>query len=94
MGEYPECDKLRKVKDKSQVIGEFLEWLTDRGIVLAKLHEHTDGCIENGIRECGCSEEDFYPLHRPTDQILAEYYDIDLNKVEIEKREMLRTMKP
>ncbi len=26
--QYPECEKMMAVKDKSQVIGEFLEWLT------------------------------------------------------------------
>ena len=27
MSKYPECDKLRAARDKSQAIGEFIEWL-------------------------------------------------------------------
>ena len=95
MVEYPECEKMKAAQPKSQVIGEFLEWLSERGIVLAKLHEHTDGCLDEDGRhnECGCSEEMFYPIHKPTEKVLAEYYNIDLAKVEIEKREMLRKMR-
>lgn len=29
---YPEHDKLRAISDKSQAIGEFLEWLQDCGL--------------------------------------------------------------
>jgi len=35
--DYPEHAKLAKVSDKSQAIGEFLEWLTtEQGYTLAK----------------------------------------------------------
>jgi len=31
----PECDKLHAVKDKSQAIGEFIEWVFEQGIQFA-----------------------------------------------------------
>lgn len=35
--ETPELDKITKVRDKSQAIGEFLDWLTgEHNIVLAR----------------------------------------------------------
>ncbi len=36
---YPEHVKLQLVKDKSQVCGEFLEFLENRGTFLAEMHD-------------------------------------------------------
>jgi hypothetical protein len=30
MNTYPECEKMALVKDKSQIAGEFLEWLQSK----------------------------------------------------------------
>ena len=46
----PELDKMLKVKDESQAIGRFLDWLVEeRHIFLAEFHKHDDGCciVEN-----------------------------------------------
>jgi hypothetical protein len=40
---YPEHEKLTKIKNKSQAVGEFLEWLGGCNVVLAK---HTDHGLE------------------------------------------------
>ena len=37
MSTYPEHEKLRAVKDRSQTIGEFVEWLEDQGTVHCRL---------------------------------------------------------
>jgi hypothetical protein len=58
----PECDKLLKVKDKSQTIGAFLEW---------------------------AQEADLIQLDRSINDVLAEYFEIDLDKVDKEKRAIL-----
>jgi len=36
MTEYPEHDKVQKIKDQSQAIGDFLEWLGGQGLHLAE----------------------------------------------------------
>lgn len=37
MSEYPEHEKLAKIQDESQVIGEFLDWCADaKGVVLTR----------------------------------------------------------
>lgn len=42
---YPEHEKLAKVKDRSQAIGEFLDWLmNEQGAFLCKHHTHDEGC--------------------------------------------------
>lgn len=38
-------------------------------------------------------EEGYYPDHRGVEKLLAEYFDIDLAKVEQEKRQMLATLR-
>lgn len=39
MKEYPEHEKLSKIEDKSQTIGEFIEWAEGKGIHLAMYRE-------------------------------------------------------
>jgi len=46
----PTLDKMRAVHDQSQAIGEFVEWLSARGIVLAESwHEATYVCATCGV---------------------------------------------
>lgn len=77
MAEYPPTpmlDKMSAIKAESQAIGEFLEWLTTKGIHLAHNVEGHN-----------------YPhyLSRSTEELLAEFFDIDLNQAEAEKRAIL-----
>ncbi|RKY28525.1 MAG: hypothetical protein DRP83_00560 [Planctomycetota bacterium] len=73
MSEYPECDKLSNVKDESQIIGEFLDWCNSQGVHLATYYE------ERGL----------VADRRSIEQVLADYFDIDLDKVEEERRHIL-----
>lgn len=74
---YPECEKMRAVHEKSQAIGEFLDWLSERGIILASYYE-----------EAGLS-----PYRVNIVELLAEYFDIDLDKAEQEKRTILEELR-
>ena len=73
---YPEHDKLKAIRDKSQVIGEFLEWCETKGLLL-------------GMWETGGGPDRFYPVHIPVNNLLADYFGIDLRVLENEKRAML-----
>lgn len=75
---HPEHEKLAAIKDKSQAIGGFLEWLEEQGITLCTLPENSDY---------------FVPCHMPIQQRLAKYFDIDLNKLEQEKQAMLEELR-
>jgi hypothetical protein len=87
---YSEHDKLQSVKESSQTIGEFLEWLQeDQGVVLAKPHVHTDFCIEEGRRVCGAESGSLIGVLASIPRWLARYFDIDEDKLEAEKRAML-----
>lgn len=70
----PEHDKLTAVKDHSQAIGEFLEWMSSDGIIKCRWEER---------------HEEYFPIFEPIEKLLARYFDIDLDKLEQEKRLML-----
>jgi len=74
----PEGDRVLSVKEKSQAIGEFLEWLQSDGVVLAHWPDESDELI---------------PIFDPIERLLARYFDIDLAKVEEEKLALLRAMR-
>jgi len=76
--ETPECDKMLKVQTQSQAIGRFLEWLQDeRNLTLAEYGKTRH------------DSDELFPVRLGINQLLAEYFNIDLNKVEQEKAAIL-----
>ena len=76
---YPEHEKLRAVRDTSQVIGAFIEWLEETGRTVAKWMPHYG---DNALQpECA-----------KTEALLAEYFGIDLQRLEAEKRAMVEEL--
>lgn len=72
----PECDKLLAVSADSQKIGAFLEWLEqERELTICDLDYRR--------------EDRYYPAYIPINKLLAEYFKIDLNKVEQERSALL-----
>jgi len=67
--ETPELEKMRGVREESQKIGQFLDWLRGEGMQIV------DGDDE--------------PLYLSIEQLLAKYFEIDLEKVEEERRALL-----
>lgn len=79
MSDYPEHDKMAKIADKSQKIGEFLDWLnSEKDIELKRWSEEHD---------------EYVSVFTSTTVLLAEFFDIDLTKIEAEKRAMLDRMR-
>lgn len=109
----PELDKMHAVKDRSQAIGEFLEWLQqEKRLELAQWHSHTEDCqsfaifgkeaahpeeLEDGHyhrNQCGMSDQALYVFNYSIEKILAEFFEIDLQKVDEEKRAILESLQP
>lgn len=81
MGKYPECEKLAAVKEKSQMLGEFLSWLRgNKEFELAKWGRDDYG------------EDALMPTHASTESLLAEFFDIDMARVEKEHQDMIREL--
>ena len=74
----PECERMRAVKDQSQAIGAFLEWVrSTKGWTLT----------EPWTDEYG--RESRIPASFVMEDLLAEFFKIDLKKVEEEKCALL-----
>lgn len=94
MSNYPEHDKLEKISDKSQEIGNFLSWLAEGEYQSqGKSRNREDlGSIQLGCyrsRFDGERENSMSPSMVPVTDLLAAYFEIDLEKIEAEKRGML-----
>lgn len=102
----PELDKIKLVKERSQAIGEFLDWLGgEKGVILAKSHTHGPACAgwdegrgrfnprgDGPYCELG-PDGRLWPYRKQTEDLLAEFFDIDLKKVEKERRALLAAIK-
>ncbi len=71
--ECPECEKMSAVQAESNAIGQFLDWLQEQEIYLCKYTDRDDLCLVTDSVE----------------RLLAGHFDIDLDKAEEEKRELL-----
>lgn len=101
MADYPEHEKLSAVADKSQEIGEFIEWMASKGRHF--MVPGTDECprCDGGDDECprcdgtGVITYETLRVLAPgsIQDWLAEFYEIDLNVIEQEKRAMLAAIR-
>jgi hypothetical protein len=103
----PECDKMLATQEESQKLGEFLDWLQSKGYQICVWQEGiTDAtriaqafAIANGSAELIDEEEEspergFVPINKNIEKLLAEYFNIDLDKVEKEKQAILKELRP
>lgn len=79
VSEYPEHDKLTAVAAESEMIGTFLE---ESGFILAEYRD-----VE------GFAESRLLPVQRSIQQILADYFKIDLQELNKEKDRMLESLR-
>ena len=86
MAKTPELDKMLAVKEKSQIIGEFLEWLSGQSIVLAEFDMVA-------CEDCGYKTEMLVYRRTGREQLLAEFFEIDLNKCEQERQQILTDLR-
>lgn len=78
---YPEHAKVERAQGDSQVIGEFLDWLTNerpKGVIFL--------CERHPTHQVG---DLWVPFNKGIEKLLAEYFGIDEAKLEKEKREIL-----
>ena len=67
------------VADHSQLIGDFLDWLSEQGIHLAKWEE------VDGLRR----DQRLFAVGAPFESLLADYFGVDLKAMEAERRALL-----
>lgn len=96
MSDYPEHEKLKAIADKSQAVYDFIEWCSyEKSIHLAEHYclrdSHPDhpGCEEG---ECEMSSY-MVGTFRSIDSLLAEFFQIDMQAIDREKRAMLESIR-
>jgi len=92
---YPEHQKLQAVHDKSQEMGSFIEWLRNtKKFVFAQWLdvEYEDEDPFTGKKSKHTNNE-LVPQALHIEETLAEYFGIDLKKLEQEKQTMLEEMR-
>ena len=113
---YPEHEKLQAVSEKSQIIGEFLEFVRDAygwhvcewGMLWEdrlhwpqrsgarfpgedlEPHAYVQGPPESRRHDI---REEFMQVGETVEEKLARYFEIDLDVLEQEKRQMLEAMR-
>lgn len=81
-----ECEKIVAVQDRSMAISEFLEWLDTQGICLCVVPKTKTYYPGEGY-------DRFEPISGGREQLLADFFGIDLKKVEEERREILKQLR-
>ena len=97
-----ELEKLEDVSERSQAIGEFIEWLCySKKYQIAKClteeeYESEDNVYwVDGLHEKEqfkrheIGKKELMPIHIDIEKLLAEYFEIDLVKAEKERGEIL-----
>lgn len=80
--EYIECEKMNSIKDKSQICGEFLNFLRSKYSIIDNKE-----AFENNFIPFGYSS----PID--IEKLLAEFFGINLEEVEREKRLILKNLR-
>ena len=90
MNEYPEHNKLDSIKERSQLLGEFLDWAHEQDLTLC-WYDNGDN-NPDGEQVFG-HERGWRPCHDNIETLLAKFYNIDLKKLESEKDQMLEEIR-
>lgn len=81
--ETPELNKISKVKDKSQTIGQFLDWLI----------QEKGYCVADWKKFDGYDNEQLVSVNLDINKILEEYFEIDGKKAEEERQGILQEIR-
>lgn len=73
---FPQLAAMVRVQSSSQVIGEFLDWLSENGLTVCERSE-------------GLRGTQFVPAREDAQALLARYWGIDLVELEGERRAVL-----
>jgi len=79
----------------SQKIGEFLEWLEGQGIhLVTELTDEQLEELEEGDKpEEWCEWRHYRQCMKTREQLIADFFGIDLKKVEDERRAMIEALR-
>jgi hypothetical protein len=76
----PELDKQKKLLDSGapQVVQEFIDWMSEQGYAVCDYRAETDDEYEG-----------FFPISGGSAELQAQFFEVDLDKIESERRALL-----
>jgi hypothetical protein len=90
-GEYPEGYEPCRLVDHSNLIGSFLDWLDTQGIRLARYMSPVEvELVVGGFDE---AIDILVPEERSKQRLLADFFEIDENEAERERRAILEWLR-
>jgi hypothetical protein len=96
MADYPECEKLAAVSTEFHAVEDFLSWANEQGYWLGQercphgyLQADMVNCSESDYCRRGEQQTRLWGAAGSLQDQLARYHEIDVNKVEAERRAML-----
>lgn len=79
----PELDRMRGVRDEAATISEFLDWLGSENLSICSL-------VKNRANP---SDSYYAPISTSNEKLLAAFFEIDLDKIEKERRLLLEQIR-
>lgn len=73
----PTLDAMLAVKDKSQEIGNFIDWLHEENLQICRRED----------------DDELWPINERTESLLARYFEIDLKAAERERCALLAAIR-
>jgi len=85
MNQYPELEKQSEIinSGKNCLLSNFLDWLQENQYLIAEYIPFDDKRFDN---------LELLPISISKEQLLAKYFDIDLHKIEDERRALLESI--
>lgn len=87
MSEMPECKKLSKRTVEWNIIFPFLEWLSENNMCIAVWNSKKDVGNDHYLLE------NPRPIGQSPESLLYKYFQIDVNKLEQERRKILESLR-
>lgn len=81
---FPEHEKIEALHGRNNLIGNFIEWLKETHTIAEWIDNEDENAFEDRI---------LVPSMIRTDELIAKYFEIDLNKLENEKTAMLDSIR-
>ena len=83
-----ECEKLASKTEKWEAIYQFIEWLHENHMCIGVWRTKEEVTDEKGYVQEWLLEHP-YPYGQSIENLLYKYFDIDVNKLEAERRALL-----